>query len=454
MKKKLVIFIIIIVVLAVLGVGGYFGYQYYVEYNTAAVPKVTSVSTNEEHLVTIKFEVDKEKKYHDVYCLYKNDEETPKVDDEKWVKIENNECSFTLDDNVYYAFLKNQDNIIYKVDNVSSLGEVTKFEPNKNKIYLALNTSYTPTLSIESVGNIDKKVTWKSENDSIAKVDENGKITALKKGDVKVTATLADKTITFDVVSTNLIIKRPKKFNNKKSYLPCNKYSEAENDLLDAILLDRVTEVGYKTRASAVEAARFLALEFPYKIRYFSENGRLATNKVDGEGRYYHKGLYLHSSRFDKISKSLNGPKTWGCSLYSNPIHKEAPNGMDCSGFVSWALLNAGFDVKDVGAGFRDGKLNDLTDFGELVKLNKNNSTSGDIKVGDLLHSLAGGGHIAIIVGMDEVNYYIAQALWYEEANGVIITTRKKEELHEEFNEVILMDKYYIEDGKLTNLWY
>ena len=61
MKKKLVIFIIIIVVLAVLGVGGYFGYQYYVEYNTAAVPKVTSVSTNEEHLVTIKFEVDKEK---------------------------------------------------------------------------------------------------------------------------------------------------------------------------------------------------------------------------------------------------------------------------------------------------------------------------------------------------------------------------------------------------------
>ena len=46
---------------------------------------------------------------------------------------------------------------------------------------------------------------------------------------------------------------------------------------------------------------------------------------------------------------------------------------------------------------------------------------------------------------MDEVNYYIAQALWYEEANGVIITTRKKEELHEEFNEVILMDKYYIE---------
>ena len=195
-------------------------------------------------------------------------------------------------------------------------------------------------------------------------------------------------------------------------------------------------------------------MEFPYRIDYFYENGRQTTNNVDGEGRYYHEGLYLHSSRYSNITGKATGPKTWGCSLYSNPIHKEAPNGMDCSGFVSWALLNAGFDVKDVGAGFRDGKLNDLTDFGELVKLNKNNSTSGDIKVGDLLHSLAGGGHIAIIVGMDEVNYYIAQALWYEEANGVIITTRKKEELHEEFNEVILMDKYYIEDGKLTNLWY
>ena len=453
MKKKLVIFIIIIVVLAVLGVGGYFGYQYYVEYNTAAVPKVTSVSTNEEHLVTIKFEVDKEKKYHDVYCLYKNDEETPKVDDKKWVKIENNECSFTLDDNVYYAFLKNQDNIIYKVDNVSSLGEVTKFEPNKNKIYLALNTSYTPTLSIESVGNIDKKVTWKSENDSIAKVDENGKITALKKGDVKVTATLADKTITFDVVSTNLIIKRPKKFNNKKSYLPCNKYSEAENDLLDAILLDRVTEVGYKTRASAVEAARFLALEFPYKIRYFSENGRLATNKVDGEGRYYHKGLYLHSSRFDKISKSLNGPKTWGCQMWSNPSKGMRANGLDCSGFISWAMLNGGWDVKDVGAGLASHL--DLTDYGKRTKFNKTVVDSGKVKVGDLLSGrTAEGGHIAMIVGEDDDYYYVAESLWIPPNVAVVILPYKKYEIYKTFYWVMLMDDYYKKDGKLTKMWY
>ena len=91
-----------------------------------------------------------------------------------------------------------------------------------------------------------------------------------------------------------------------------------------------------------VEAARFLTLHFPYKIEYFYENGRLGTNGIDGEGRYYHKGLYLNSSKYSTISKSKNGPKVWGCSLYSTPVKRNDNNGLDCSGFVSWALLNGG----------------------------------------------------------------------------------------------------------------
>ena len=46
--------------------------------------------------------------------------------------------------------------------------------------------------------------------------DINGKIKGLKKGNAKVTAKVMDKEISIDVVVTDLIIQRPKSFNNKK----------------------------------------------------------------------------------------------------------------------------------------------------------------------------------------------------------------------------------------------
>ena len=74
------------------------------------------------------------------------------------------------------------------------------------------------------------------------------------------------------------------------------------------------------------------------------------------------------------------------------------------------------------------------------------------IKVGDLLHSYAAGGHIGIIIGIDSDYYYVAQALWYDEI-GVVITKYKKTELSSSFPHVVLMDKYYKKDGNLTNMW-
>lgn len=384
----------------------------------------------------------------EVYCMMSNSE--PSIDAENWVMSLDGKCNLKYEFGNNYLYIKNDKKIIYSLDDKLEYALVNPIE----KEYIPLQGNFKLfDVVIGNAGIIEYNI--ENNEDNIVKIDSNGVVTGNKRGEVNIKFYYNNESYSTSIIVNELITKYGKDYDyNKKEKLTCNYYSKEENDLVDEILKHRIETVGYKTRAGVVEAARFLTLEFPYRIDYFYENGRQTTNNVDGEGRYYHEGLYLHSSRYSNITGKATGPKTWGCSLYSNPIHKEAPNGMDCSGFVSWALLNAGFDVKDVGAGFRNGKLNDLTDFGELVKLNKNNSTSGDIKVGDLLHSLAGGGHIAIIVGMDEVNYYIAQALWYEEANGVIITTRKKEELHEEFNEVILMDKYYIEDGKLTNLWY
>ena len=241
----------------------------------------------------------------------------------------------------------------------------------------------------------------------------------------------------------------PHEYDLKKKYLGCNQYSIEDSKILDDILENRVKEVGTSTRAAAVSVARFLTLEFPYRINYFYENGRQTTNNVDGEGRYYHKGLYLNESKYSSITGSKTGPKTWGCSLYSNPVKRNDKNGLDCSGFVSWVLLNAGFDPKDVGAGFAD--YLDLTDYGDVKRVNS--STLSSIRVGDLLHSYAAGGHIGIIVGIDNDYFYVAQALWYDEV-GVIITKYKKSNLYKSFPHVVLMDKYYINDGKLTDMWY
>ena len=94
----------------------------------------------------------------------------------------------------------------------------------------------------------------------------------------------------------------------------------------------------------------------------------------------------------------------------------------------------------------------DLTDYGKVQKITVSLAKSNKIKVGDLLHSTKAGGHIGIIVGIDKNNYYVAQALWYGQ-KGVIITKINKAKLKNHFPHVVLMDKYYKEDGKLTNMW-
>ena len=68
-----------------------------------------------------------------------------------------------------------------------------------------------------------------------------------------------------------------------------------------------------------------------------------------------------------------------------------------------------------------------------------------------------------MIVGINKEKYYVAQALW--EGAPTSLTKRKKDTLYVQiteysineminvFGEVILMDKYYKEDGNLTNMW-
>lgn len=372
-------------------------------------------------------------------CLFTDEYILPDVDSNKWVASDKEYKCYTKFDNSKYIFLKKDNKIVYSTDDVIYL------ETLSDKVYMALNDK--KDLPIKVIGNINN-LDFKYSNSTVIDINK-GKIISNSIGNTSIITKYNGTKNIIDVIVSDLIVTMPKEYDLKKKELECNKYSEEESNILDDILKSRVNEVGASTRASAVSVARFLTLEFPYRINYFYENGRQTTNKVDGEGRYYHKGLYLTESKYSSLTGSTSSPKAWGCKLYSNPVKRYDNNGLDCSGFVSWVLLNAGFDPKDVGAGFAD--YLDLTDYGDVKRINS--ATIKDIKVGDLLHSYAAGGHIGIIVGIDNDYFYVAQALWYDEV-GVIITKYKKDLLYKSFPHVVLMDKYYINDGKLTNMWY
>ena len=418
----------------------------------APIPDVKEVYVDDENFVNIYFELEGNGVTDKIFFLNQKDTSFPSINAAGWTLVSGNTAKYLLDD-AYYSFLKNEDDIVINVKETELLGRLTKFELNKNTIYLAPKGTYQLKVDYETVGYSEDKPVWYSDDEKIAKVDQNGFVTAVKKGKTRVHVKLLGRDVYTDVVVTNLIVLKPKKYDRQKSYLPCKRYTKAENDLLDKILKNRVNDAGYKTRAGVVEAGRFITLEFPYKIKYFSENGRLSINKVDGEGRYYHKGLYLDESRYESIGKSHSGPATWGCPIYSIPAHGPTPNGLDCSGFITWILYNGGFDVKDVGAGI-SGSL-DLTDYGKRTVLTADVVSSGKIKVGDLLASGGtGGGHIALLVGEDKDYYYVAESLWTPPNVAALMMQYKKSTFHKNFNYVMLMDSYYKDDGNLTNMWY
>ncbi len=272
---------------------------------------------------------------------------------------------------------------------------------------------------------------------------ENGALRALKTG----TTVIYDR---FDCISYPVIVSdlyTTPRIDPEKELLPCARYTKEENDLLDTVLSYLIEEAGVKTRAGVVEAARFLTLRFPYKLEYFYENGRIDSPRMpeaDGEGRYYHKGLYLHESRYENIGTEVTGEAVWGCPLYSYDEGTKTPNGFNCSGFISWVLLNGGYDPGDLGSGLATET--DLTDLGERVPFKDLDFSA--LKPGDLLGY---DGHIGILIGIDDGVYYIAQSYWVGDLS--VLEADEETIRNGEWAYAVLMDSYYLNDGDLTMMW-
>lgn len=462
MRKIIKNLFIVIVLLILIGLIGLLVYA-----NFTSAPYVTNIEIKEskrfENKVIFNIEVGNH--------FYKFNKETwcylqpaylsyvPDDDDYGWVKANQGYCNFTIESGNYIVYVKDKYGNMADIYNQKvEINKILSVNMSKDIIYLYKGGKEKLDYELIKLGDVSEDITWSSENESVATVDSDGNVVGINYGVAYIKATSDTGTVgKTKVIVTNLITKP--KVNTSKPYIKCKQFTKDEADMLDQILFDRVDEAGYGTRAGVIAAARFITLEFSYRIHYFYENGRLNNYEpykhVDGEGRYYHRGLYLNEAKFNEITSTFVGPAIWGCDLqnYTNwgpyKVGKYYPNGLDCSGFVSWALLNGGFDVGDIGAG-ENAQHDDLDDLGTKVKITNELMNSGKVKAGDLIGL---NGHMAILAGWDNNNYYIAESL--NTTGGVVMTVVPKNKLvnNSIYTYIILMDKVYKEDGKYSTMW-
>lgn len=321
--------------------------------------------------------------------------------------------------------------------------------------YLAIGESEKLNYDIESSKD-DYKLTWSSENEDIVAISD-GKIIGVNLGTSVVTLkSESGKKAEVSVTVTDLI--RKPELDDKKKFLPCHAYTEEEAHIIDEALRTRVLNKGEGTRAALIETIRFMTLSFKYKVSYFYENGRMhesGVRKADGEGRYYHKGLYLSEDKFKDIKASHKGPAIWGCPLTNLQDHNrykpgaKMPNGLDCSGFVTWSLYNSGLDVGDIGAGIND-RHKDMSDVGEMHSLTYEYANSGDYKVGDVI---ARWGHTALIAGKDSEYLYIAESLLKGVRIEKVSYKNPNSSLYKYYAYINKMDKEYSKNDDYTDMW-
>lgn len=461
MKKKALIFIL----LALLGFSVFF------LVNILSTPTVSyELKSHDGDCFTMDVEIENRNLFNRNHWIAVNSSETV-TEDTQWKLYQENELELTP--GTWYIHVK--DDLGHTVDTPSILNRT-----------LSVQVSYDswPMYPIDQIIPLELTVTKAGDGDPVEIVSSdtnvasilNGNILCKAPGTTQITVTSGEISETFPIRVTDLYT-LPEEDSTNKPFLKETICTEEEAHLLDEILERKIEEAGYGTRAGVVAAARFLALEFPYKLAYFSESGRLdptSRNQIDGEGRYYHKGLYLSEDKFTLISKPMFGPAYWGqffledttddhslddfylydgfvpADIGSKMYLMKRPNGLDCSGHVAWCYLNGGFDLGDLGAGGPGS--HGMTELGELVMIDEELLRSDRIKAGDLVGFA---GHIGIVIGVDEEHIWISDNLVSGLKNTCYDRTVESFSSlgDNSFRYFILMDSEYQEDGNYTAMW-
>ena len=447
--RRIVIFIyFFIIILCVLAICNYFGVATKIEnkYIKSGLNAKSIVLNNEKINVVLEPSIIKKERW----CqILKEDED---INENAWVQVVDNSCEIDITSDSKYIIIKDEKNISPKTllsNYINAIISLNIKNPEE-KIIFVLGEQKELATEIEYIGNPDTTLTYISENENIIKTDDNI-IEGISVGTTNIIIKdYYNHEINIPVVVTDLITLP--QLNENKEFLPAGRYTEEEAKLLDELLEDRVNKAGLKTRAGVVAAARFITLEFKYRIPYFLENGRFQktgfSEQIDGEGRFYHKGLYLSKDKFEIIKRSKRKPATWGETLYEYSNSRYMKNGLDCSGFVTWALYNGGYDPGDIGAGPKEWYTT-LPDLGVSQEITLNLLKSGKVKAGDLI---GWNGHIGIIIGIDDEYIYTADTIYYQK--GLVATKYTYQQMvNSYFTNIYDMSEYYVDDGNYTNMW-
>lgn len=171
---------------------------------------------------------------------------------------------------------------------------------------------------------------------------------------------------------------------------------------------------GIGTRSAVVAAATYLSEE--EEIPYF------------WGGKYSEKGVNTKWNTQQPIPSSGSDIQFEGVNW---------PYGLDCSGFVTWAIINGGYqmDVSYTGA---------YLDYIKPITytFNVDNLKSGKIKAGDLLYR---DGHIAIITELDNLKGTIKVAEEKGAKYGMVVTNTTIDDFvnTNKYSDIYSMEEYY-----------
>ena len=220
---------------------------------------------------------------------------------------------------------------------------------------------------------------------------------------------------------------------NNKNMIKCNSGSNYNTNLYN-----NVRTAGYKTRNGVVAAGLYLSSHIDVHIPYFWSGGH----------------FHSYNGYSDKGDNFMGVPNKWGCQVKmafggteSQKNGSPYPFGLDCSGFVAWAIFNGGYYTGDknqeiyISTSSVPGSIGGIRVSNVSVR-----NAKGSIKPGDIAYK---NGHVGLVVAVSNNGFTVAEERGYK--YGLVITEHKYSK--STFTNIVLMDNFYNNYKKGTSLW-
>ena len=231
------------------------------------------------------------------------------------------------------------------------------------------------------------------------------------------------------------------KYVSNKNNIVCGTGAQYNTGLFNA-----VRTAGLKTREGVVAATLYLSSHINVRIPYFWSGGHGHTYTTDNA-----------SERYEDFGDNFIGVSNrWGCNykMIGRGTDKQKPGsyypfGMDCSGFVNWAIMNGGYYTgtgKQSAVPSTDNTPSTSLD-GISVTPIEASLAKGKAKPGDIAFK---SGHVAMIVEVSENGYKVAEE---KGADYGLVVSKDYINFGDTFTHIILMDNFYANYKKNESPW-